>query len=277
MVTAGVYVLIRFSRTITGGWYLFLGVVSTITIILAAIRALFEPDAKKVVALSTLSQLGVIILALSVGAVRVCFFHLVRHALFKALIFLCVGRVIHFSGIQDLRYLGGFLYARPIIILWLLVACLSLAGFPFLSGFYSKDLVIESFLGGGFNLVLCLILIVSTCLTAVYSGIIAIRLLKNSISYSYMGSIVSNSYINFPCLVLGLGALFGGVVIESLILDFNINFNIYNILKIIPIGCVVVGIIILIIIRNNINTTYYSISRSGSFNKEILTDILAKI
>lgn len=116
LVTAGVYVLIRFSGCIAGGWYLFLGIISSLTMLISAIRAVFEPDVKKVVALSTLSQLGVMILAISVGAVRVCFFHLVRHALFKALMFLCVGRVIHFSGIQDLRYLGAFMYKRPIIM-----------------------------------------------------------------------------------------------------------------------------------------------------------------
>lgn len=149
---------------------MFLGIVSSLTIIMSAIRAVFEPDAKKVVALSTLSQLGVIMLAISVGAIRVCFFHLVSHALFKALMFLCVGRVIHFSGIQDLRYLGGFMYRRPIIIGWLVVACLSLSGFPFLAGFYSKDLVLEAFFRGGVRCVLCLLVVVSTCLTGVYRG-----------------------------------------------------------------------------------------------------------
>jgi NADH:ubiquinone oxidoreductase subunit 5 (subunit L)/multisubunit Na+/H+ antiporter MnhA subunit len=83
--------------------------------IIAAIRAVFEPDVKKVVALSTLSQLGVIILAISVGSIGACFFHLVSHALFKALIFLCVGAIIHYRGIQDLRYLGGFLNKNPIV------------------------------------------------------------------------------------------------------------------------------------------------------------------
>jgi NADH-ubiquinone oxidoreductase chain 5 len=83
---------------------------------MAAISAVFEPDVKKVVALSTLSQLGVMILAVSVGSISVCFFHLVSHALFKALIFLCVGAVIHFRGIQDIRYLGGLIYKSPIIM-----------------------------------------------------------------------------------------------------------------------------------------------------------------
>ena len=116
LVTAGVYVLVRFSGCMCGKWYLFLGSISCITILLSAISAVFEPDVKKVVALSTLSQLGVIMLAVSVGAVRVCFFHLVSHALFKALIFLCVGGVIHFSGFQDLRYLGNFLARRPLVM-----------------------------------------------------------------------------------------------------------------------------------------------------------------
>jgi len=170
LVTAGVYVLVRFSGCISGGWYLFLGIVSSITILISAIRAVLEPDVKKVVALSTLRQLGVIILAVSVGAIRVCFFHLVSHALFKALMFLCVGGVIHFTGVQDLRYLGGFVYRSPIIISWLGVACFSLSVFPFLSGFYSKDLVLEAFFSGGLNVVLCFIVVLSTCLTAIYRG-----------------------------------------------------------------------------------------------------------
>lgn len=116
LVTAGVYVLVRFSACIRRRWYLFLGVVSTLTILISAVSAVFEPDAKKVVALSTLSQLGVIMFAISIGAISVCYFHIVSHALFKALMFLCVGSVIHFSGIQDLRYLGGFIYSSPIII-----------------------------------------------------------------------------------------------------------------------------------------------------------------
>lgn len=169
--------------------------VSSLTILISAIRAVFEPDVKKVVALSTLSQLGVIILAVSVGAIRVCFFHLIRHALFKALIFLCVGRVIHFSGIQDLRYLGGFNYSRPVIIRWLIVACLSLIGFPFLSGFFSKDLVIEAFLTGGLRLILCLIVIFSTCLTAIYGGLMVVRVISRSMRSAYIGSINSSRYV----------------------------------------------------------------------------------
>lgn len=256
LVTAGVYVLLRFSGCISGGWYLFLGVVSRITILISAFRAIFEPDVKKVVALSTLSQLGVIMLAVSVGAIRVCFFHLVRHALFKALMFLCVGRVIHFSGIQDLRFIGGFLYSSPIVIGWLIVACLSLRGFPFLSGFYSKDLVLEAFLSGGMRMVLCVIVVLSTCLTVVYSGWMVFRVFYNSIRPAVVGSCISRWYVIFPCRVLGLGALFGGFIIQSIVLEFNRMFNVFGNFKLVPIFCVIIGGLLLsgYIFVNNFKT-----------------------
>lgn len=111
---------------------------------MAGMRASFECDLKKVIALSTLSQLGVIILIISVGSLGLCVFHLVTHALFKALIFLCAGAVIHLrGGVQDFRCFGGLWYKLPIINCWLIVSCLSLIGIPFIAGFYSKDLILE--------------------------------------------------------------------------------------------------------------------------------------
>nr|AJC10832.1 NADH deshydrogenase subunit 5 [Macoma balthica]AJC10845.1 NADH deshydrogenase subunit 5 [Macoma balthica] len=242
LVTAGVYVLIRFSGCIVGGWYLFLGIVSSLTMLMSAISAVFEPDVKKVVALSTLSQLGVMMLAISVGAVSVCFFHLVSHALFKALMFLCVGSVIHFSGIQDLRYLGAFAYKSPIIMGWLIVACLSLMGFPFLSGFYSKDLVIESFLSGGLSLVLFLMVVISTCLTAIYGGWMVYSLLKFNMGVNNVGSMISNEYVTIPCSILGFGAMFGGMFMQCVVISFNEFFTLFSVLKLIPILCVSFGI-----------------------------------
>lgn len=88
---------------------------SVLTVVIAGLRARFEADLKKVIALSTLSQLGIIILIVSVGAIGICVFHLVTHALFKALIFLCAGAVIHLSGgIQDIRCFSGLWYKLPI-------------------------------------------------------------------------------------------------------------------------------------------------------------------
>lgn len=108
LVTAGVYVMVRFRTRVWGRWGLFLLVIAVLTVVMAGLRARFEADLKKVIALSTLSQLGIIILIVSVGAMRICVFHLVTHALFKALMFLCAGAVIHLSGgIQDIRCFSG--------------------------------------------------------------------------------------------------------------------------------------------------------------------------
>jgi len=108
LVTAGVYVLVRFRDRVWGAWGSFLLVSSLLTVVIAGFRARFESDLKKVVALSTLRQLGVIILIISVGCVGLCVFHLVTHALFKALIFLCAGAIIHLGrGVQDSRCFSG--------------------------------------------------------------------------------------------------------------------------------------------------------------------------
>ena len=245
LVTAGVYVLVRFSDCIAGGWFIFLRFVARITMIMSAISAVFEPDVKKVVALSTLRQLGVIILAISVGAASVCFFHLVSHALFKALIFLCVGGVIHFSGVQDLRYIGGYFYRSPVCMGWLIVSCLSLIGFPFLAGFYSKDLVLEAFLRGGMRMVLCVMVIFSTCLTALYRGLMVFSVYFFSMEFSNIGSCVSRSFVILPCSVLGFGALFGGILMQSFVLEFNLFFSLSGIVKIMPFLCFVSGLFLL--------------------------------
>nr|AQZ26103.1 NADH dehydrogenase subunit 5 [Semelidae sp. STW-2017] len=278
LVTAGVFVLIRFSGSISNGWYLFLGFISSITMLMSAISAVFEPDVKKVVALSTLSQLGVMMLAISVGSISVCFFHLVSHALFKALMFLCVGSVIHFSGIQDLRYLGGIIYSSPVIMSWLMVACLSLSGFPFLSGFYSKDLVLEAFLSGGLSLILCVLVMVSTCLTAVYSGMMILSLFSNMNVINFMGSMSANKYVVMPCSILGIGALFGGFFMQLYILDFSNIFSLYNILKLVPFLCVVCGVSFLSCFYFIMSSQNYKrIFNLNSFWSEMLNDMMSKM
>jgi NADH-ubiquinone oxidoreductase chain 5 len=107
LVTAGVYVLYRFSGLISLELIVVLIFFSIITLIIAGLRAILEVDIKKVIALSTLRQLGVMILAISLGIKIIALFHLVVHAFFKALIFMCVGAVIFYrGGVQDGRLLG---------------------------------------------------------------------------------------------------------------------------------------------------------------------------
>lgn len=142
LVTAGVYLLLRFNDK-SREWIIVIG---RLTILMAGVGACVEMDIKKIVALSTLSQLGVIIISLALDQKALCFFHLVTHAIFKALLFICVGTAIHrVYGTQDFRSfrnLGkGIIYP----VGGLIVANIALIGFPFMSGFYRKDRIMERF------------------------------------------------------------------------------------------------------------------------------------
>lgn len=145
LVTAGVYLLVRFRGLLLGskalGLLVYIGVLTTI---IARLRAVFEVDFKKVVALSTLRQLGIMVITLSIGFVELAFIHLLIHAVFKALLFICRGKVIHRVGDnQDIRKIGGLIYNLPVTSIIINLSRLALCGVPFISGFYSKDLIIE--------------------------------------------------------------------------------------------------------------------------------------
>jgi len=168
LVTAGVYLLIRFNDLLGISYFLFF--LSVFTIFLSGLGANFEIDLKKIIALSTLRQLGVIIISLSLGIVELAYFHLLIHALFKSLLFLCAGVYIHGStDIQDIRYLGGARRLAPLTSLYFMGCSLALCGFPFISGFYSKDLILESYFGSGMNIFIYIIVVLSTFFTITYS------------------------------------------------------------------------------------------------------------
>jgi len=114
-VTAGVYLLIRFNRAFSSELINILLFISVITIFISGLGANFEFDLKKIIALSTLSQLGLIIRILSLGRYYLAFFHLLIHALFKALLFICAGNIIHnLNDCQDIRYMGGLIKLIPL-------------------------------------------------------------------------------------------------------------------------------------------------------------------
>ena len=147
LVTAGVFIIIRFYNflSLTNNFYHILMSASCLTILIAGLSAIVETDLKKVIALSTLSQLGVIIFRLSLGCPNLAFFHLITHALFKALLFICAGSIIHFHNHgQDLRKVSYLAPQLPVTSSSILIANMSLCGLPFLSGFYSKDLILET-------------------------------------------------------------------------------------------------------------------------------------
>ena len=146
LVTAGVYLLFRLGPSLLHSGLLgFVFRVGVATILMARVRALYETDIKKIVALSTLRQLGLIFTALGLGGFKIAFFHLLAHAFFKALLFMSVGNLIHLSSdYQDLRKIGVCTTSLPVSLSFSLAANMRLMGLPFMAGFYSKDLMLET-------------------------------------------------------------------------------------------------------------------------------------
>nr|DAZ91211.1 TPA_asm: ND5 [Marinogammarus marinus] len=171
LVTAGVYLLIRFSEVVdkSGVSGVIMGV-SAMTMVMAGLGALYESDMKKVVALSTLSQLGLMILVLGAGLKELAFFHLITHAMFKSTLFMCAGSMIHSAGgSQDSRSMGGLEVSSPLLSVIFSATNLSLCGFPFLAGFYSKDALLEEVFSSSSNAWVVLMAAAGTGLTVAYS------------------------------------------------------------------------------------------------------------
>nr|AOY40258.1 NADH dehydrogenase subunit 5 [Bostrichoidea sp. KM-2015] len=169
LVTAGVYLLIRFSdfEMSLSRVGVFLGL---LTMFMAGLGANFEFDLKKIIALSTLSQLGLMMSILFLGGKELAFFHLLTHALFKALLFMCAGNIIHMLGnCQDIRYMGSLIIQLPLTMAFFCISSASLCGLPFLAGFYSKDMILEVLSMGQLNLFVYIIFFVSVGLTVSYS------------------------------------------------------------------------------------------------------------
>lgn len=172
LVTAGVFLLFRFYPFLRGfdGFNKVLLYFAVLTSLIAGISAMVECDIKKIIALSTLSQLGVMIVALGLGSAFYAYFHLITHALFKALLFICAGVLIHLhSHSQDLRFMGNLVLQCPLISSAIMVSNLALCGGPFLAGFYSKDLILEYFLFSPNRVVIIFLFYFATGLTAAYT------------------------------------------------------------------------------------------------------------
>lgn len=142
MVTAGIYMIVRSNILFTLAPFTMhlIAVIGLATILLAAIIAVAQTDIKKVLAYSTVSQLGYMFLGLGVGAYTGAFFHVITHAFFKALLFLCAGSVIHaVSGEQDMKNMGGLRKKLPVTFITMLIGAIAISGIPPFSGFFSKD------------------------------------------------------------------------------------------------------------------------------------------
>lgn len=171
LVTAGVYLMVRLNYFIASfGALRFVLLLGAATILIAGASALGELDIKKIIALSTLRQLGLIVMVLGIGLPLISFFHLIIHAYFKAILFMAAGGVIHgIKEYQDTRLMGGRLVSLPVRVRLFLVADLSLMGAPFMAGFYSKDLILELIILTRLNIFIGLVAFVATLLTVLYS------------------------------------------------------------------------------------------------------------
>lgn len=183
LVTAGIYLLIRFNNLIRNLFIRkFLLLLGGLTIFMAGLGANFEFDLKKIIALSTLSQLGLMIRILAMGMGSLAFFHLLTHALFKALLFICAGVVIHnIKNFQDIRFMGNLIVQIPMTIISFNIANIALCGVPFLAGFYSKDLILETASFSFINFISYFLFFFSTGLTVCYR----IRLLYYSLFFNF--------------------------------------------------------------------------------------------
>jgi NADH-ubiquinone oxidoreductase chain 5 len=175
LVTAGIYLVFRFRPiTLTLASSHVVLMVGLLTLLLAGLRAIYETDIKKIVALSTLRQLGFILCRISIFFYLEAFIHLITHAFFKALLFITVGNIIHLSDdYQDLRKITFTGTNFSFTFTFIIIANLRLRGFPFLRGFFSKELILESLTGEKTPLVplaIIYLFIFGCTLTAAYSA-----------------------------------------------------------------------------------------------------------
>jgi len=229
MVTAGVFLVVRCSPIFEYSQTA-LNVVTTVgmaTAFFAATVALVQNDIKKIVAYSTCSQLGYMFFAAGVGAYHVAIFHLFTHAFFKALLFLGSGCVIHsFNEEQDIRSMGGVWKKIPYTYALMIVGTLALTGFPFLSGYYSKDAIIEfAYLKGStIGYYAAAVGILTALLTAVYSW----RLIFKTFHGKYNNKNNSLSSIHesplimiLPSCLLAVGAMLAGILFKEMFIGSN--------------------------------------------------------
>jgi NADH-ubiquinone oxidoreductase chain 5 len=232
LVTAGIYLLLRCSPILeySPTALLVITLVGATTAFFAATCGLVQNDLKRIIAFSTISQLGYMVMAIGLSQYNVALFHTVNHAFFKALLFLGAGQVIHsFGDQQDIRKMGGLIKFLPFVYSVMLVGTLSLLATPFLTGFYSKDLIIELAYGQySFNGIYAYILgTITAGLTAFYSfRLISLVFLTNpnGNKNSYLNSHESDLFIIIPLIVLSIFSIFFGYLFSDMFVGLASDF-----------------------------------------------------
>lgn len=256
LVTAGVYLLIRFNKfIILRKFREILIILSILTIFISGLMAIFEFDLKKIIALSTLRQLGLIIIILRVGYPILSYYHLLTHAIFKSLLFISAGVIIHRIGNnQDIRLIGNLIEFIPFTIYSFTLTLLALRGFPFLSGFYSKDLVIEIIYYRNFNVIILLIALISLIFTLMYSIRLVFYSFFNEIKF-IIKLINENRLINKSIIILIIfRVLIGSILNWIFFFDRVIYLRIFY--KLLTLIIIIIGVILIYIIKNKIFNYY---------------------
>ncbi len=254
MVTAGVFLIIR-SGPLFEGSPLALTVVTilgALTAFFAATTGVVQNDLKKVIAYSTCSQLGYMVMVCGLSNYSTSLFHLMNHAFFKALLFLSAGSVIHaVSDEQDMRKMGGLIKSIPFTYTMVLIGSLSLMGFPYLTGFYSKDLILELTYDKYYIAFAYWLGSLSALLTAFYS----IRLIyltfitnTNSKKETLIGVHEPSFNIIFPLLLLAFGSIFVGYLGKEVILSNVVPPIISNSVKVVPLVLSMLGVFLAFVI-----------------------------
>nr|YP_008994724.1 NADH dehydrogenase subunit 5 [Hapsidospora chrysogena]AHC94743.1 NADH dehydrogenase subunit 5 [Hapsidospora chrysogena] len=232
MVTAGVYLLIRSSPLIEYSSTvllicLWLGAITTV---FSSLIGLFQQDIKKIIAYSTMSQLGMMVIAIGLSSYNIAIFHLINHAFYKGLLFLGAGAVIHaVVDNQDLRKYGGLRAFLPLTYTVILIASLSLVAFPFMTGFYSKDFILESAYGQYHfsSIDVYVIAVIGAIFTTLYSvKVLYLTFLTNpngSINY-YKNAHESDIFISLPLVILAIFSIYFGFITKDIYIGLGSGF-----------------------------------------------------
>nr|YP_010610700.1 NADH dehydrogenase subunit 5 [Luteuthis dentatus]WAP91468.1 NADH dehydrogenase subunit 5 [Luteuthis dentatus]WAP91494.1 NADH dehydrogenase subunit 5 [Luteuthis dentatus] len=255
LVTAGVFLIIRFYPFLLkfDELMVFMMYIAIMTTIMSGICAIYENDMKKIIALSTLSQLGVMMFSLSLMMPMLALFHLYTHAMFKALLFVCGGNIIYcYGGNQDIRLISGVSKLLPFTSLCLNIANMALCGFPFLAGFYSKDMIIEKMLYGNMNMFMVMLMLVGIFLTLFYSMRLSINMIwSGEVKSSY--SCIKDNDMNMiiPMIVLVMGALFSGFMFQQIFMQFSEEIFLPSFYKMLIMIIIIISLIISLSMWNN--------------------------
>nr|YP_009938335.1 NADH dehydrogenase subunit 5 [Lethe nigrifascia]QNU07754.1 NADH dehydrogenase subunit 5 [Lethe nigrifascia] len=253
LVTAGIYLLIRFNNLLMDTLFIkFFLLLSGLTMFMAGVCANYEFDLKKIIALSTLSQLGLMMSILSMGNYELAYFHLLTHAMFKALLFMCAGKVIHLmNDNQDIRMMGGLSLYIPLTSLCLNISNLALCGIPFLAGFYSKDLILEVVSMSNINFLIFFLYYISTGLTMFYTIRLLMYLMVNDYNLLSIYNLFEEDYIMLKSMfILLFMSLVSGSGLSWMIFSYPFLIYLPYNMKMMVIYVMLLGLMMGILISN---------------------------